>query len=536
MKNDVVSKKCARLLSILMLCLMMISTTAGGYASHQADSVPPGDTPTFIMIMVMKNGEPFKGAHLSLSKFVKDSSAPSVINNFETNDEGVLDLYGTPDSEYGSFDPNSMYEIRIKESKTLSFSFDHIIFETDEKGRVLQIHSEDPQIAMGIIVFVGSDKNTGGLKEQEVIFKVVDKDGNAVAGVPLTANIISPLGSFQTKESDQDGNVAFRLDARGIFNKDLEKEKFNSKMYSVTVSKNGQFMWEFVPEEITIYVFENGVYSEKNVPLQITVTKNDQRHLLEDMKNVIREAKEYLASHEFVNEAAVEKMKAVIADAERELAGETIPGYAIAYIQEIRKTLAELKKYEKPKADQLAGEAPNVSSNVSRASVRPDPSTKIKDESTPLAGSEQKAGSEKVVALLSLNDPSFKTKQDGKMVERSIAMQPVIHKGRTLMTADLIAMLLGVELRSADEAQLIGFAFETMVDGAKKQQLAEVDLGKKIIKFNGKEEALHSDLLEKDGKKLIPFIEVQKALKELGLGLDVKWDHETKTLMLEEIK
>lgn len=545
MKNNVITKRVHRLFSMLMLCLMIFSSTgSGAYAApSEMSDFPSIATPQAILIMVTKNGEPYPNASLILSKFSNDTDAPTIIkNDIKTDSMGMCTLYASmappfgPGPLYQSFDPDSRYEIRIKESKTLSFDYDHVFFYTDPSGKVFAIESDNPEFSMGMIVFQGSDKNTGGLEIKEVQFKVIDKDRKPVEGVPLTANIISPLASYQTKESDKDGVVKFELEARGTYNSE-KPNMMDSKIYSITVSKNGQFMWEFKPEEITLYVFKNKVLSKDNLPLELTVTKNDRTHLLDDLKKLLQETKQYIESNEFTNEQALNKLKQVIAVVETELSNETIPGYAESLIDGLKKYTAELKKYEKPKS------VPNSSSvgSTSRASVRPDTTTTIKNNDTPLAQQPtetQNAASinENTVAVLKINSLAYQVQENGKLVEKKSEVSPMIHQNRTMLPSRFIADLLGVGVEFDNASKTAKFLFESETNGKKEQNIAELTLGKNTMKFNGKEVPLSAEILNVNGRILLPMSDIQKAFKELGLNVDIKWNHETKTLFLEKIK
>ncbi|MDO5062789.1 MAG: stalk domain-containing protein [Peptostreptococcaceae bacterium] len=141
-----------------------------------------------------------------------------------------------------------------------------------------------------------------------------------------------------------------------------------------------------------------------------------------------------------------------------------------------------------------------------------------------------------VVAKLRIANKEYKVVEDGKVVSKMMDATPVIHQGRTMLPARMIAELLGIEVKFDTATKTAKFTFVKEVDGKSKENIVELTLGQKMMKVNGKSQMLSADLLNTNGRILLPMTDIQKALKELGLAIDVKWDHETKEITLLDMK
>lgn len=168
----------------------------------------------------------------------------------------------------------------------------------------------------------------------------------------------------------------------------------------------------------------------------------------------------------------------------------------------------------------------------------PSPAPKKQEEkkpATPQTGTNAELGKD-VVAKLQISNKEYKVVQDGKVVSKTMDATPIIHKGRTMLPARMIAELLGIEVKFDDNTKTAKFTFTKQVEGKSQENVVELTLGQKMMKVNGKSQALSSELLNVNGRILLPMTDIQKALKELGLGIDVKWNHTTKEITLLEIK
>lgn len=286
------------------------------------------ERPDSITIYTYKDGKALTGSIIRLSKY--EGAFPNILYRKPTDTEGKY--------EYSHFDPNSKYEIRV-ENRGLKFEVDHYIFVTDKDGRVATIdgkHVKNEKDA--VIEFKAFEKSSEVLPTTEVYFFVVDKETSAfVPNVELTANIITPnLSSYKNVKSDAKGMVTFKLEGQD-----------GGKYYSVCVSKNGQFLWKFEPEQILISVDEDGeVKIENDVDPIFYVTKEDRRYLRDDLQKEINEARKYLAENHFSNAEARIKLEQAIQVSQEELdKPETTPFYVEGFIQSVKEAKTNLEQY-----------------------------------------------------------------------------------------------------------------------------------------------------------------------------------------------
>ena len=296
------------------------------------------ERPDSIAIYTYKDGKALAGSIIRLSKFEGDF--PNILYRKPTDTEGKY--------EYSHFDPNSKYEIRV-ENRGLKFEVDHYNFVTDKDGRVATIDGKPVKDEKdAVIEFKAFEKSSEVLPTTEVYFFVVDKETSAfVPNVELTANTITPnLSSYKNVKSDAKGMVTFKLEGQN-----------GGKYYSVCVSKNGQFLWKFEPEQILISVDEDGeVKIENDVDPILYVTKEDRRYLRDDLQKEINVARKYLAENHFSNAEARIKLEQAIQVSQEELdKPETIPFYVEGFIQSVKEAKKNLEQYlvkEEKKAEE----------------------------------------------------------------------------------------------------------------------------------------------------------------------------------------
>lgn len=286
------------------------------------------ERPDSIAIYTYKDGKALAGSIIRLSKFEGDF--PNILYRKPTDTEGKY--------EYSHFDPNSKYEIRV-ENRGLKFEVDHYNFVTDKDGRVATIDGKPVKDEKdAVIEFKAFEKSSEVLPTTEVYFFVVDKETSAfVPNVELTANTITPnLSSYKNVKSDAKGMVTFKLEGQN-----------GGKYYSVCVSKNGQFLWKFEPEQILISVDEDGeVKIENDVDLIFYVTKEDRRYLRDDLQKEINVARKYLAENHFSNAEARIKLEQAIQVSQEELdKPETTPFYVEGFIQSVKEAKTNLEQY-----------------------------------------------------------------------------------------------------------------------------------------------------------------------------------------------
>ena len=292
------------------------------------EKVSEGEGLDSIIIHTFKDDELLANSPFRLFRF--EGHIPTVVFGGTTDEQGEY--------SFRDFRANSEYIIMMENPK-LKFDKDSVNFQTNESGKIVKINGKTVQTAQdGEMAFRGYEKNSDKLATTEVEFYVVDKKTQTpVQDVELTANTLVPrLSSYQNAKSDKTGRVVFHLEGQE-----------GGKIYSVCVSKNAQFMWKFEPEQITIHVDEKGALTtEGDIYTIFYVTKEDRRHLRDDLEGKITEAKNYLAENTFSKEEAKKKLEQAIAAAREELdKPETIPFYVEGFIKSIDAARANLEQY-----------------------------------------------------------------------------------------------------------------------------------------------------------------------------------------------
>lgn len=339
-----------------MLLLSFMASGRNVYAD-EADAGTSDQGASVLQVEVYKEDLPYAQAPLRLMKF--EGSFPTVVASLKTDQNGICEI--------GDFAPNALYEILMEDHK-IKFDIDKVRFRTNEQGRVIRIR--DKQILSesdNRIEFRGYRKDENVLKTQSVEFYTFDKESALpvpVEGVELTANVILPkLSSYKTVKSNEQGIVKFELEGQA-----------EGKIYVVTISKNGRFLWESDESDMMITVKDDGVeYSSEPI---FYVRRNDRRYLKDDLRALISEAEQYMGENEFTDAKALEKLQKYIDTAKAELAKETIPEYVEGFIQGIRESMEELKQYEKKKP------APEEE-NKEKEEPAPEEENKEKEESVP---------------------------------------------------------------------------------------------------------------------------------------------------------
>ena len=292
------------------------------------EKVSEGEGLDSIAIHTFKDDELLANSPFRLFRF--EGHIPTVVFGGTTDEQGEY--------SFRDFRANSEYIIMMENPK-LKFDKDSVNFQTNESGKIVKINGKTVQTAQdGEIAFRGYEKNSDKLATTEVEFYVVDKKTQSpVQDVELTANTLVPrLSSYQNAKSDKAGRVVFHLEGQE-----------GGKIYSVCVSKNAQFLWRFEPEQITIHVNEKGeLTTEGDIYPIFYVTKEDRRHLRDDLEGKITEAKNYLAENTFSKEEVKKKLEQAIAAAREELdKPETIPFYVECYIKSIDAAKVNLEEY-----------------------------------------------------------------------------------------------------------------------------------------------------------------------------------------------
>ncbi|MDO4711560.1 MAG: stalk domain-containing protein, partial [Peptostreptococcaceae bacterium] len=132
----------------------------------------------------------------------------------------------------------------------------------------------------------------------------------------------------------------------------------------------------------------------------------------------------------------------------------------------------------------------------------------------------------KVSTKLTIGDMKYMVVVDGQGVERTMDVAPMIHMGRTVLPARMISEILGVEVKYEPMTKTANFMY-----GEAKVQLT---LGQKFMMVNGKSMPLTADILNVNGRILLPLTDIQKAFAELGLKANVDWDAETRSVTIDK--
>lgn len=310
-----------------------------------------------LKIKVLYKGQPKEGIQIRLNLWDK-RGIPSVIAQPKTDSNGTITLK--------DLEKNTKYTV-VLETKEYRFNPDQFEFKTDENGKIKTVGSKNAsEYADGFIV-KAEDRQSQGEKTVSIDFKTVyKKDGQPAKDVEITANQINPnLSSYRNATSDEHGNVHFQLE--GVQ---------GGKIYAMTVSKNGQFMWEFEPELIEVKVYEDHyeILNSKGNPNKeniFRVTKNDRNYLREDLRKIIAEAEQRINSGDYTPES-VAALKTFVQGGKEELKkAETIPYYVEGHIANIKKGMAQLvlKENKKPevKPDTKPEAKPDVKPSASES-------------------------------------------------------------------------------------------------------------------------------------------------------------------------
>ncbi|MFC4805678.1 stalk domain-containing protein, partial [Filifactor villosus] len=125
---------------------------------------------------------------------------------------------------------------------------------------------------------------------------------------------------------------------------------------------------------------------------------------------------------------------------------------------------------------------------------------------------------------LKIGSANYQVVENGKTVTKKIDVTPMIYKGRTMIPTRMMAELLGVGVSYNPKAKT------TILEYNKNK--IELTLGKQTMKINGKERKLSAPMMTKNNRVLLPLTDIQRALKELGLRSEVKWDPSTKSISI----
>ncbi|MDO4711619.1 MAG: copper amine oxidase N-terminal domain-containing protein, partial [Peptostreptococcaceae bacterium] len=204
---------------------------------------------------------------------------------------------------------------------------------------------------------------------------------------------------------------------------------------------------------------------------------------------------------------------------------------------------AEDQKPEQPKPQPPASSG----STGSQSSVRPDSSSKTdtkrsddkkaedkkeqdkkqQDNKIDKATEQTATVAEKVSTKLTIGDKKYTAVIDGVTVEKTMDVAPKIHQGRTVLPARMISELLGVGVRYDAKSKTASFTYG-------ENNKVELTLGQKFMTVNGQKVELSAEVLNENGRILLPLTDIQKAFADLGLKATVGWDAMTRSITIDK--
>lgn len=289
-----------------------------------------------LIVRVLKDGEAEANYQISLIYF-DEFGIPNTVLKPKTDENGEIVL--------DELLANGKYQLRpARNANELKFEKDVFEFTTDKNGKVVTIDGKEiKDESEGVIIFKGTEPDSDIFEKFDVNFKAVDKDGNPIEGVNFSIMTLAPrFKTLQKVDSDANGNIKFNVEGQE-----------GGKDYSVTISKMAQFKYESEPHSIEFKLDEKGnvkvLDTEEKYNMTFTVYENDQTHIYDEFKKLYEEAIDYLKNQKFEDtedaKTAIKNLEDVIEASKKEIE-ETIPIYAEGKIEQLKKAMAELKKYE----------------------------------------------------------------------------------------------------------------------------------------------------------------------------------------------
>ncbi|MDO5062483.1 MAG: stalk domain-containing protein [Peptostreptococcaceae bacterium] len=186
-----------------------------------------------------------------------------------------------------------------------------------------------------------------------------------------------------------------------------------------------------------------------------------------------------------------------------------------------------------PKKDRSAGGGGSSHSSVrpdsAPADKKPDAKTDIKktDDKKSEMKDMSKTSDSKVSTKLMIGEKKYTVVIDGASMEKTADVAPMVHMGRTVLPARMISEVLGVEVKFDATTKTASFMYG-------ENNKVELTLGQKYMMVNGEKIELTADILNKDGRILLPLTDIQKAFAKLGLKANIEWDAATKSVNIEK--
>ncbi len=294
------------------------------------------------------------------------------------------------------------------------------------------------------------------------------------------------------------------------------------------------------PEFITMYQYENTIYHYVNLIVvphsyyqESDPVKTELFEIWENQADVKVSPQYQNASDDKKSEydEAINEARKVI---DSLVANESDVQNAIRRVSEALQHLDGNAVVPPPSGDS-GGSSGGGSSN---SSVRPEPigsssqETKPKEETIQDNNTSLSESPAKLLATLKINAKGYRVFDKESSNLKNMDVAPILHQGRTMLPARMIAELLSIRVNFNESTKTATFIFEKEDNAQKVENVVELTLGQKMMKVNGKEQPLSADILNVNGRIMLPLTDIQKALKELGLAVDIQWEHHKKEISL----
>ncbi len=170
------------------------------------------------------------------------------------------------------------------------------------------------------------------------------------------------------------------------------------------------------------------------------------------------------------------------------------------------------------------GEQPKSEAIPKSVPENPNLMNKTGEETVKNPSSQEQFNLGKLLAELRIGEREYRQLENDVLVTKVMDVPPMIHENRTMLPARVVAELLNINVDFDDASKTAYFRY----DG----NLIELALGQQRMKINGEEKMLTADVLNVQGRVLMPITDVQRALVDLGLHVDVNWEHFAKEVQV----
>ncbi|MDY5965047.1 MAG: cell wall-binding repeat-containing protein [Peptostreptococcus porci] len=203
-------------------------------------------------------------------------------------------------------------------------------------------------------------------------------------------------------KSDKNGKLIFELEGSP-----------EGRPYTLCVSKNAQFEWEFKPDSIDIMVYSSGHVdviksnNNQNISKTFVVTRNDVTYLKKEFKDKIAQAKKLISSPDYT-EASKIALKNVLTASEEEAAKpETTPFYVKIFINKLDEGMKALVKVNNGKPKDTKKPKDTVKPSYPKDSKKKIDNLTSKDSKKAQIKSSRIGGSDRIETSVLLSKQKF---------------------------------------------------------------------------------------------------------------------------------